>query len=106
MRFNILLLQKLREVGFIPVHSEIQDKVIIKKRIKNGDLEQVALMSASYKGRLTLDFKIMCTQQSALPPLRMAEALSGSLSMNLLHRRLGHSGEATPHRLLHGNMAT
>ena len=45
MRFNILLLQELREAGFIPVYSEIQDKVIIKKRLQNGDLEQVALMS-------------------------------------------------------------
>ena len=105
MRFNILSLQKLREAGFIPVYSEIQDKVIIKKRLQNGDLEQVALMSESSKGRLTLDCKILSTQLSTLPTLRMAEALSGSLSMNLLHRRLGHSGEAALHRLLHGNMA-
>ena len=105
MRFNILSLQKLREAGFIPVYSEIQDKVIIKKRLQNGDLEQVALMSESSKGRLTLDCKILSTQLSAIPSLRMAEALSGSLSMNLLHRRLGHSGEAALHRLLHNNMA-
>ena len=39
MRFNILSLQKLREAGFIPVYSEIQDKVIIKKKLQNGDLQ-------------------------------------------------------------------
>ena len=62
-------------------------------------------MSESSKGRLTLDGKILSTQPSAIPSLRMAEALSGSLSMNLLHRRLGHGGEAALHQLLHGNMA-
>ena len=62
-------------------------------------------MSESSKGCLTLDCKIMCSPLSPLPSLRLAEALSGSLSMNLLHRRLGHSGEATLQRLLQGNMA-
>ena len=100
MHFNILSLQKLREARFIPVYSEIQDKVVIKKRLQNGGLEQVALMSESSKGRLTLDCTITSTPLSPLPSLRLAEALSGSLSMNLLHRRLGHSGEAALQRLL------
>ena len=62
-------------------------------------------MSESSKGRLTLDCKIMSTPLSPLPSLRLAEALSGSLSMNLLHRRLGHNGEAALQRLLQENMA-
>ena len=97
--------QNLREVGFIPVYSEIQVRVVIKKRLQNGGLEQVALMFESSKGRLTLDCKIMSTPLSPLPSLRLAEALNGSLSMNLLHRRLGHSGEAALQRLPQGNMA-
>ena len=105
MHFNILSLQKLREAGFIPVYSEIQDKVVIKKRLQNGGLEQVALMSESSKGRLTLDCKIVSTPLSPIPSLRLAEALSGSLSMTPLHRRLGHSGEAALQRLLQGKMA-
>ena len=91
--------QNLREVGFIPVYSEIQVRVVIKKRLQNGGLEQVALMFESSKGRLTLDSKILPTPLSPLPSLRLAEALSGSLSKNLLHRRLGHSGEAALQRL-------
>ena len=47
----------------------------------------------------------MSTHLSPLPSLRLAEALSGSLSMNLLHRCFGHSGEASLQRLLQGNMA-
>ena len=62
-------------------------------------------MSESSHGRLTLECKILSIHPSTLPSLRLPEALSVSLSMNLLHRRLGHSGEAALHRLLQGNMA-
>ena len=105
MDFNILFLQKLRAAGFIPVYAEVEGKVVIKKRLSIGALEQVALQFESKEGRLTLDCTILSTC-SRLPSIRHAEALSASLSMDLLHRRLGHSGEATLHRLLHDNMAT
>ena len=54
---------------------------------------------------LTLDCKIL-SQLSSPPSIRHAEVFSSSLSMDLLHRRLGHSGQAALHRLLHDNMAT
>ena len=105
MEFNILSLQKMRAAGFIPVYAEVEGKVVIKKRLPTSALEQVALLSKSIEGRLTLDCKIL-SPLSPLPSLRHAEAFSNSLSMDLLHRRLGHSGEAALHRLLHDNMAT
>ena len=103
--FNILSLQRLRAAGFIPVYAEVEGKVVIKKRLPTGALEQVALLSESIEGRLTLDCKIL-SPHSPLPSIRHAEAYSNSLSMDLLHRRLGHSGQAALHRLLHDNMAT
>ena len=63
-------------------------------------------MSKSDKGRLTLDCDIISTNYTPLLPLRQAKVLSNNLSMHLLHRRLGHSGQAALHRLLHGNKAT
>ena len=39
MDFNILSLQKLRAVGFIPVYAEVEGKVLIKKRLSTGAME-------------------------------------------------------------------
>ena len=78
--------------------------MVIKKKLFIGGLEQVALLSESEEGRLTLDCKILSTT-STLPSSRHVEAFSGSLSMDMLHRRLGHSRQAALHRLLQGNMA-
>ena len=105
MGFNILSLQKMRAANFIPVYDEVEGKVDIKNKLFTGGLEQVALLSESKEGRLTLDCKILATT-STLPSSRHAEAFNGSLSMDLLHRRLGHSGKSALHRLLQGNMAT
>ena len=43
MDFNIMSLQKLRAAGFTPVYVEVEGKVVIKKRLSTGALEQVAL---------------------------------------------------------------
>ena len=105
MQFNIFSMQRLRTTDFILVFNEIPSKVIIKKRLLDGGLEQVDLMIESLQGRLTLDCTIL-SHLSPLPSIRIADALSSSLSMDLLHRRLGHSGQAALQRLLHDNMAT
>ena len=47
LSFNILSLQRLRTLGFIPVYSEVPSKVVKKKRLQSGSLQQVALMSES-----------------------------------------------------------
>ena len=106
MKFNILSLQKMRAADYIPVYAEVPGKVIIKKKLSTGVLTQVALLSETKEGRLTLDCTILSTPPT-LPSRRMvAEAFPNSLSMDLLHRRLGHSGHAALRRLLHDNMAT
>ena len=62
-------------------------------------------MSETTQGRLTLDCKIL-SSSTRLPSSRHAKVLSNTLSMDLLHRRLGHSGQVALQRLLHDNMAT
>ena len=101
MHFNIVSLQRLRAANFIYTFNEILGKAVIKNA-KGG---MVALMMESKSGRLTLDCKILSTA-TPLPSSRRMEAFSNSLSMDLLHRRLGHSGEGSLRRLLRGDMAT
>ena len=55
MCFNILSIQKLRTVNYIPVFAEMPGKCIVKKRLPNGHLEQIALMTET-RGRLTKQF--------------------------------------------------
>ena len=100
--FNILSLQQLVKGDFIPVFNEIPDKVVLKKILSNGGVEQAALLSKSKAGRLTLDCRIL----SSTPSQPQGEVLLNTLSMDLLHRRLGHSGEAALRRLLKEDMAT
>ena len=104
MQFNILSMQQLLATNFIPVYNEIPNKVVIKKLLSNGALEQVALLSASKTGRPTLYCKIFRAPPT-LPAGHDAEVFVNTLSLDLLQRRLGHSGEATLQRLLREDMA-
>ena len=62
--FNILSLQKLVEGDFIPVYNEVADKVVLKKILHHGGVEQAALLSKSKAGRLTLDCRILSSTLS------------------------------------------
>ena len=64
-------------------------------------MEQVALFTETKAGRLTLD----CTISTLLPKVPL-QVFVNTLSMDLLHRRLGHCGEAALHRLLREDMST
>ena len=101
MHFNILSLQRLRAADFVYILNEILGKVVIN----NGRGGMVALMTESKCGRMTLDCKILSTPTPP-PSSRRVEVFSNSLSMDLLHRRLGDSGEGALRRLLRGDMAT
>ena len=105
MQFKILSLQQLLAVDFILVFNEVADKVVIKKLLPHGGVEQVALLSRSKVGRLTMDCRIFSSPPT-LPSMQQAEVFVNNLSMDLLHRRLGHSGEASLRRLLKEDMAT
>ena len=65
----------------------------------------MALISKSKDGRLTLDCRILSSTLPQPCP-KQGEVFLNTLSMDLLHRRLGHSGEAALSRLLKEDMAT
>ena len=64
----------------------------------------MALLTETTARRMTLDCTIL-TLLVSITSSRQVEVFSNSLSMDLLHRRLGHSGQAALHRLLKDNMA-
>ena len=82
------------------VFGEIHQKVVVKKVLQSGQLEQIALMTV-LRGRLTLDYTLAAPSLPTTPSVYVSE-----ISMSLLHRRLGHSGQPAIHRLLNENMAT
>ena len=84
MLYNIISLQRLRATNFVYIFNEIPGKAVIK----NARGGMVALMIESTSGRLTLDCKILSTP-TPLPSNRHVEVFSNSLSMDLLHRRVG-----------------
>ena len=100
MSFSILSLQKLVDANYVPVFGEIPQKVVVKKVLQSGQLEQIALMTV-LRGRLTLDCTLAIPSLPTIPSVYVSE-----ISMTLLHRRLGHSGQPAIQRLLNENMAT
>ena len=59
MEFNIVSLQKLRAAGFIPLYDKVEGKVVITEKVSTSRYKQVALLSESNQGRLTLDCEII-----------------------------------------------
>lgn len=49
-QFNIFSMQKLREAGFIPVYNVVPSKVVIKKPLPQGGLEQGGFMTERLSG--------------------------------------------------------
>ena len=54
IRVNLFSLQRVVDKGYMPVFSEVEGKVFIKKKSTRGSLEKVATLSVN-KGRLALD---------------------------------------------------
>ena len=94
MSFSLLSLHKMVEADFIPVFKEIPCKVVIKGTTTVGHMHQIALITIC-KGRLTLDCKL--APRSTTDP---ATIFTAAISMDVLHRRLGHSGNLAIKRLL------
>ena len=57
--FNIFSLQKCREADFFYIFKELPGKVVLKQEIANGEIKQLALMTETPSGRMTLDCKIL-----------------------------------------------
>ena len=98
MSFSLLSLQKMVDADFIPVFKEIPGKVVIKGTTPTSQMQQIALMIVC-KGRLTLDCKL-----APRSPTALAAIFRASNSMDVLHRRLGQSGNPAIKRLLAEDM--
>ena len=51
---NLFSLQRVVDMGYLPVYEEVPDKCVVKKVATDGTLTQVATMTIK-KGRATLD---------------------------------------------------
>ena len=100
MSFSILSLQKLVDARYLPVFGEIPNEVVIKKTLQSGQLEKIALMTV-LRGRLTLDCTLAIPSLATTPSVYVSE-----ITMSLLHRRLGHSGQPAIQQLLNESLAT
>ena len=103
---NLFSVQRVINGGFLPVYGEVEGKCVIKKRSSSGGLTEVATMTV-IKGRSTLDCKLVehISDNSSGVPLQIdGFNAKVELTMGLLHRRLGHSGNDAMQKLLKGDM--
>ena len=87
---------------FLPVYGEVDGKCVIKKRIEDGGNSQVATMTV-IDGRATLDCRVVKNSRENVSGVDSYRA-KVELDMNLLHRRLGHSGNDAMQKLLKGGL--
>ena len=103
---NLFSLQRVIRGGFLPVYREVEGKCVIKKRSPSGGLRQVATMTV-INGRSTLDCKLVerINDSSSGVALHIDGIKAKvELTMGLLHRRLGHSGNDAMQKLLKGDL--
>ena len=100
MTFSLLSLQRFIDNNVTRLFNVIPSKAILNKLLPDGNQQQIGLMTV-HKGQLTLDYSM-----AEAAPSTEAEVYSCQPTMSLLHRRLGHSGQAALQRLLSANMAT
>ena len=89
MNFNLFSLQKIMKAKYNLVFDELKDKCIVKKTLPTGHKKQIALLSI-IEGHLTLECHLAPRTPLALAPPAL---YIGEVSMSLLHRRLGQSGQ-------------
>ena len=94
MSFNLLSLAKMVDADIIFVFKEICGKAVIKGTTSTGNMPQIALMIIN-KDRVKLDCRL-----APRSPTAPAAIFTTSISMDVLHRRLGHSGNPAIKRLL------
>ena len=105
---NLFSLQRVIKKGYLPVYGEVEGKCLIKKRIASGGFSQVATMTV-INGRSTLDCRPVDTSHSSSGAALQQNSVDSysakvELNMDLLHRRLGHSGNDAMQKLLKGEL--
>ena len=100
---NLFSLQRVLDMGYLPVYGEVADKCIIKKVATDGALIQIETMTIK-KGRATLDCDPTSSPRRSSGPALQIDILKVELNMQLLHRRMGHSGIDAMRKLLMGKL--
>ena len=100
---NLFSLQRVLDMGYLPVYGEVADKCIIKKVAADGALTQIATMTIK-KGIATLDCAPTTSPRRNSRPALQIGILKVELNMQLLHRRMGHSGIDAMRKLLMGKL--
>ena len=100
---NFFSLQRVLEMGYLPVYGEIVDKCILKKKSADGAMMQIATMTIK-KGRATLDCEKISSLRRSSGPALQVDYFRVELNMRLLHWRLGHSGIDSMRKLVIGKL--
>ena len=100
---NLFSLQRVLEMGYLPVYGEVVDKCILKNKTANGTMTQIATMTIK-KGRATLDCEPISSPRRSSGPALQIDTFRVELNMQLLHRRMGHSGIDAMRKLLMGKL--
>ena len=100
---NLFSLQRVLDMGYLPVYGEVPNKCVIKKVAADGSLTQVATMTI-VKGRSTLDCYPTTSPLRTSGPAPQIDILKVELDMQLLHRRMGHSGVDAMRKLIMGKL--
>ena len=100
---NLFSLQRVLQLGYLPVYGEVVDKCLIKGKNSAGALVQIATMTMS-KGRATLDCVPFNSSRRSSGPAPQLDTFRVELDMQLLHRRLGHSGIDAMRKLMSGKL--
>ena len=90
-------------MGYLPVYGEVADKCVIKKKTADGSMTQIATMTIK-KGRATLDCEPISSSRRSSGPALQIDTFRVELNMQLLHRRMGHSGIDAMRKLLVGKL--
>ena len=99
IKVNLFSLQRLIKKGFLPIHGEIDGKCLIKRKDDNGSLIQHATMNIK-DGRATLDCTLVDATLRSSGHALPRDSYRAELDVQLLHRRLGHSGNDAMRKLL------
>ena len=101
---NLFSLQRVLDLGYLLDYGEVANKCIIKKLDSTGAAVQMATMTV-IKGRSTLDCDYFTSTLRTSGPAPQIDTFRGELNMQLLHRRMGHSGIDAMKKLLFGKLA-
>ena len=103
IKVNLFSLQRVIKRGFLPVYGQVEGNCLIMKKTTDDKMIQHASMTMR-NGRATLDYKLLNSDLRSSGQAPRIDSYKVELDIQLLHRRMGHSGNDAMQKLLRGNM--